>query len=133
MPCANPVDRYPATNTNTYGLPLQRERESGGREQGSELRSCARLFDQKLRAHLRLDIKWTLKYFPSARSIPRSPPTYPHLESTHKQHVEPWAGTSEINVMKQLIDRHIRTLVLWSTDMTKIYDYHVSGSMRARK
>jgi len=27
-----------------------------------------RLFDQKLRAHLRLDIKWTLKYFPSARS-----------------------------------------------------------------
>jgi len=42
-------------------------------------------------------------------------------------------GTGEINVMKQLIDRHIRTLVLWSTDMTKIYDYHVSGSMQARK
>jgi len=42
-------------------------------------------------------------------------------------------GTSEINVMKQHIDRHIRTLVLWSTDMTKIYDYHVSGNMQARK
>lgn len=75
------------------------------------------------------------KIFSICTQHPPLPParTTPHLESTHKQHVEPWAGTSEINVMKQLIDRHIRTLVLWSTDMTKIYDYHVSGSMRARK
>lgn len=75
------------------------------------------------------------KIFSICTQHPPQPPhrTTPHLESTQKQHVEPWAGTSEINVMKQLIDRHIRTLVLWSTDMTKIYDYHVSGSMRARK
>lgn len=34
--------------------------------------------------------------------------------------------TKKVNVMKQLIDRHISTLVLWPPDMTKIYDYHVS-------
>lgn len=63
-----PLDQRPTTGIFIYGAKVLPSPKGDG------VCVCvfARLFDQKLRAHLRLDIKWTLKYFPSARSTPKA-------------------------------------------------------------